>query len=203
MLVATWMHSRQTSRCCIARGTTLSSCWWEPCMMSEPHSSTTWLRVVITGPVLFLGLQWRKRGQRSTMLWLLLVNQVRFLSYGPRTRKARRRGGVPLMWWQCILKTLKTITVRVLPFSLVPRIVTTTLLEIYVRCLQMFVCIASAFEPQKAHCLYQEHRNRRIYDFQCMPDGPFKYLLNYIDHRVKKLKCILLASKRVAIIAFS
>ena len=29
-----------------------------------------------------------------------------------------------------------------------------------------------------------------LIDFQSTPDGPFKYLLNYIDHGVKKLTCV-------------
>jgi hypothetical protein len=35
-----------------------------------------------------------------------------------------------------------------------------------------------------------------IIDFQSMPDGLFKFLLNYIDHGVKKLTLIPLVAKR-------
>ncbi len=42
-----------------------------------------------------------------------------------------------------------------------------------------------------------------IIDFQSMLDGPFKYLLNYIDHGVKKLMSIPLTSKQAASIAFA
>ena len=42
-----------------------------------------------------------------------------------------------------------------------------------------------------------------LINFQSMPDGPFKYLLNYIDHRVKKLMSIPLTSKRAASVAFA
>jgi hypothetical protein len=34
-----------------------------------------------------------------------------------------------------------------------------------------------------------------IIDFQSMPDGTFKFLLNYLDHGVKKLTCIPITSK--------
>jgi hypothetical protein len=37
-----------------------------------------------------------------------------------------------------------------------------------------------------------------IIDFQSMPDGMFKFLLNYVDHGVKKLMSILLAAKQVS-----
>jgi hypothetical protein len=39
-------------------------------------------------------------------------------------------------------------------------------------------------------------------DFQNMPDGIFKFLLNYIDHGVKKLTSIPLAAKQASRIAF-
>ena len=42
-----------------------------------------------------------------------------------------------------------------------------------------------------------------IIDFQSMPDGLFKYLLNYIDHGVKYLVCIPLSSKRAAAVAYA
>ena len=41
-----------------------------------------------------------------------------------------------------------------------------------------------------------------IIDFQSMPDGAFKFLLNYIDHGVKKLTCIPITSKRASCVAF-
>jgi hypothetical protein len=42
-----------------------------------------------------------------------------------------------------------------------------------------------------------------LIDFQSMPDGVFHYLLNYIDHGVKMLISIPLASKRAASVAFA
>jgi hypothetical protein len=42
-----------------------------------------------------------------------------------------------------------------------------------------------------------------IIDFQSMPDGAFKFLLNYIDHGVKKLTCIPITSKRASCVAFA
>ncbi len=42
-----------------------------------------------------------------------------------------------------------------------------------------------------------------LIDFQSMPDGPFKYLLNYIDHGVKKITSIPLTSKRATSVAFA
>jgi hypothetical protein len=42
-----------------------------------------------------------------------------------------------------------------------------------------------------------------IIDFQSMPDGVFKYLLNYVDHGVKKLISIPLANKQASCVAFS
>ena len=42
-----------------------------------------------------------------------------------------------------------------------------------------------------------------IIDFQSMPDGAFNYLLNYIDHGVKKLTCIPITSKRASCVAFA
>jgi hypothetical protein len=42
-----------------------------------------------------------------------------------------------------------------------------------------------------------------IIDFQSMPDGDFKFLLNYIDHGVKKLTCIPITSKRASCVAFA
>ena len=42
-----------------------------------------------------------------------------------------------------------------------------------------------------------------LINFQSMPDGLFKYLLNYIDHGVKKLTSIPLTSKRASSVAFA
>jgi hypothetical protein len=42
-----------------------------------------------------------------------------------------------------------------------------------------------------------------LIDFQSMPDGVFTYLLNYIDHGVKRLTSIPLASKRASAVAFA
>jgi len=42
-----------------------------------------------------------------------------------------------------------------------------------------------------------------LIDFQIMPDGLFKYLLNYLDHGVKKLTSIPLTSKRASSVIFS
>ena len=42
-----------------------------------------------------------------------------------------------------------------------------------------------------------------IIDFQSMPDGAFKFLLNYIDHGVKKLTCIPITSKQASCVAFA
>ena len=42
-----------------------------------------------------------------------------------------------------------------------------------------------------------------IIDFQSMPNGMFKYLLNYIDHGVKKLTSIPLANKQASCVAFA
>ncbi len=42
-----------------------------------------------------------------------------------------------------------------------------------------------------------------IIDFQSMPDGIFKYLLNYIDHGVKKLTFIPLAAKQATSVALA
>ncbi len=42
-----------------------------------------------------------------------------------------------------------------------------------------------------------------IIDFQSMPDGIFKYLLNYIDHGVKKLTSIPLAAKRATSVSLA
>jgi hypothetical protein len=42
-----------------------------------------------------------------------------------------------------------------------------------------------------------------LIDFQSMPDGAFKFLLNYIDHGVKKLTCIPITSKRASCVAFA
>jgi hypothetical protein len=39
-----------------------------------------------------------------------------------------------------------------------------------------------------------------IIDFQSMPDGVFKYLLNYVDHGVKKLTSISLANKQACVL---
>lgn len=40
-----------------------------------------------------------------------------------------------------------------------------------------------------------------LVDFQSMPDGPFKFLLNYIDHGVKKLTSIPIVAKRASCVA--
>ena len=42
-----------------------------------------------------------------------------------------------------------------------------------------------------------------IIDLQSMPDGAFKFLLNYIDHGVKKLTCIPITSKQASCVAFA
>ena len=42
-----------------------------------------------------------------------------------------------------------------------------------------------------------------LIDFQSMPDGLFKYLLNYLDHGVKKLTSIPLTSKQASSVAFA
>ena len=42
-----------------------------------------------------------------------------------------------------------------------------------------------------------------LIDFQSMPDGVFNYLLNYINHGVKRLTSIPLASKRASSVAFA
>ena len=42
-----------------------------------------------------------------------------------------------------------------------------------------------------------------LIDLQSMPDGAFKFLLNYIDHGVKKLTCIPITSKRATCVAFA
>ena len=42
-----------------------------------------------------------------------------------------------------------------------------------------------------------------LIDFQSMPDGVFNYLLNYIDHGVKRLTSIPLASKHASSVAFA
>ena len=42
-----------------------------------------------------------------------------------------------------------------------------------------------------------------LIDFQIMPDGLFKYLLNFLDHGVKKLTSIPLTSKRASSVAFA
>jgi hypothetical protein len=42
-----------------------------------------------------------------------------------------------------------------------------------------------------------------LIDFQSMPDGLFKYLLNYIDHGVKKLTSIPLTSTRAPSVSFA
>ena len=42
-----------------------------------------------------------------------------------------------------------------------------------------------------------------LIDFQSTPDGQFKYLLNYIDHGVKKLNCVPLTSKRASTVAYA
>ena len=42
-----------------------------------------------------------------------------------------------------------------------------------------------------------------LIDFQSMPDGAFKFLLNYINHGVKKLTCIPITSKRASCVAFA
>jgi hypothetical protein len=47
------------------------------------------------------------------------------------------------------------------------------------------------------------HGQVDIVDFQSMPDGDFKYLLNYIDHCMKKLMSIPLVSKRASNLALA
>jgi hypothetical protein len=42
-----------------------------------------------------------------------------------------------------------------------------------------------------------------LIDFQSMSDGAFKFLLNYIDHGVKKLTCIPITSKQASCVAFA
>ena len=42
-----------------------------------------------------------------------------------------------------------------------------------------------------------------LIDFQSMPDGAFKFLLNYIDHGVKKLSSVPLVSKRASSVALA
>ena len=39
--------------------------------------------------------------------------------------------------------------------------------------------------------------------FQSMPDGKFKFLLNYVDHGIKKLTCIPTVAKRASTVAFA
>ena len=40
------------------------------------------------------------------------------------------------------------------------------------------------------------HGQVDLIDFQSMPDGEFKFLLNYIDHGIKKLTSVPLVAKR-------
>ena len=47
------------------------------------------------------------------------------------------------------------------------------------------------------------HGQVDLIDFQSMPDGKFNYLLNYIDHGMKKLNSIPFVSKRASSIAFA
>ena len=42
-----------------------------------------------------------------------------------------------------------------------------------------------------------------LIEFQSMPDGAFKFLLNYIDHGVKKLTCIPITLKRASCVSFT
>jgi hypothetical protein len=42
-----------------------------------------------------------------------------------------------------------------------------------------------------------------LIDFQSMPDGDFKYLLNYLDHGVKKLNSMPLVFKKASSIAYA
>jgi hypothetical protein len=42
-----------------------------------------------------------------------------------------------------------------------------------------------------------------LIDFQSMPDGSFLFLLNYIDHGVKKLTSIPLVAKQASSVAFA
>ncbi len=42
-----------------------------------------------------------------------------------------------------------------------------------------------------------------LIDFQSMPDGDFKYLLNYLDHGVEKLNSMPLVFKKVSSIAYA
>eukprot|EP01082_Thalassiosira_pseudonana_P003744 g3173.t1 g3173 contig12:1561499-1563102(+) len=39
--------------------------------------------------------------------------------------------------------------------------------------------------------------------FQSMPDGKFKFLLNYVDHGIKKLTCIPIIAKRASTVALA
>jgi hypothetical protein len=42
-----------------------------------------------------------------------------------------------------------------------------------------------------------------LVDFQSMPDGKFKFLLNYVDHGIKKLTCIPIVAKRASTVALA
>jgi hypothetical protein len=42
-----------------------------------------------------------------------------------------------------------------------------------------------------------------LIDFQSMPDGEFKFLLNYIDHGIKKLTSIPIVAKRASTVALA
>ena len=42
-----------------------------------------------------------------------------------------------------------------------------------------------------------------LIDFQSMPDGAFLFLLNYIDHGIKKLTSIPIVAKRATTVAFA
>ena len=42
-----------------------------------------------------------------------------------------------------------------------------------------------------------------LIDFQSMPDGEFKFLLNYIDHGIKKLTSVPLVAKHASSMAFA
>jgi hypothetical protein len=47
------------------------------------------------------------------------------------------------------------------------------------------------------------HGQADIIDFQSMPDGAFNFLLNYINHGVKKLTRIPITSKQASCVAFT
>ncbi len=48
---------------------------------------------------------------------------------------------------------------------------------------------------------FSVHGQVNLIDFQSMPDGEFKFLLNYIDHGIKKLTSVPLVAKRALSVA--